>query len=145
MYSLEPPHRGDSNEYTQYIIFNINTKCHPKLSQICSYGNFPRTQERVRNSRGKRVISVRAIEVILYLQYLLQNYKKNITHFKENISFQVKIENTCNFPFIYASVLMAKPSLKLTTLRRLLHHNQAALTTRLRRLSHLLRSNWELP
>ena len=23
MFSLEPPHRGDSNEYTQYTIFNI--------------------------------------------------------------------------------------------------------------------------
>ena len=36
MFSLESPHRGDSNENTQYIIFNINTKNHPKLSQICS-------------------------------------------------------------------------------------------------------------
>ena len=40
MYSLESPHRGDSNEYTQYTIFNINTKNHPKLSNICSYGIF---------------------------------------------------------------------------------------------------------
>ena len=24
MFSLESPHRGDSNEYTQYNIFNIN-------------------------------------------------------------------------------------------------------------------------
>ena len=29
-------------------------------------GFFPGTQERVRNSRGKRAISVRAIEVLLY-------------------------------------------------------------------------------
>ena len=33
MFSLELPHRGDSNEYT---IFNVNTKNHPILSQICS-------------------------------------------------------------------------------------------------------------
>ena len=26
MFSIESPHRGDSNEYTQYTIFNINTK-----------------------------------------------------------------------------------------------------------------------
>ena len=26
VFSLESPHRGDSNEYTQYTIFNINTK-----------------------------------------------------------------------------------------------------------------------
>ena len=40
MFSLESPHRGDSNENTQYIIFYINKKKHPKLSQICSYGLF---------------------------------------------------------------------------------------------------------
>ena len=39
MFSLESPHRGDSNKYTQYTIFNINKK-HPKLSQICRYGIF---------------------------------------------------------------------------------------------------------
>ena len=26
MFSLESPHRGDSNEYTQYNIFNIKMK-----------------------------------------------------------------------------------------------------------------------
>ena len=26
MFSLESPHRGDSNEYTQYTIFNIKKK-----------------------------------------------------------------------------------------------------------------------
>ena len=34
MLSLESPHRDDSNEYTQYIIFNIKRN-HPKFSQIC--------------------------------------------------------------------------------------------------------------
>ena len=59
-------YRGDSNEYTQYTIFNI--KNHPKLSHICSYGIlFQGTQEGVRNSRGKRAISVQAIEVLLYM------------------------------------------------------------------------------
>ena len=65
--SLESPHRGDSNEYTQYTIFIINTKItinYPKSAGI----RFLRgTQERVRNSREKRVISGRAIEVLLYL------------------------------------------------------------------------------
>ena len=59
VFSLESPHRGDSNEHTQYTIFNINKKIilrypksaaiytiyhfqykqenHPKISQICSY------------------------------------------------------------------------------------------------------------
>ena len=35
--SSESPQRGDSNEYTQYTIFNIEEN-HPKLSQTCSYG-----------------------------------------------------------------------------------------------------------
>ena len=26
MFSLKPPHRGDSNEYTQYTLFNIKKK-----------------------------------------------------------------------------------------------------------------------
>ena len=42
VFSLESPHRGDSNEYTQYTIFNIKMKIILKLSQICSYGCFPR-------------------------------------------------------------------------------------------------------
>ena len=68
VFSLESPHRGDSNEYTQYTIFNIRKEKYPKLSQICSYGIFSMgTLKRVRNSRGKRAISVRAIEVLLYM------------------------------------------------------------------------------
>ena len=35
MFSLELPHRGDSNEYTQYTIFSIKIENHPKLSLIC--------------------------------------------------------------------------------------------------------------
>ena len=41
MFSLQSPHRGDSNECTQFTIFNINTeKNQPKLSQICKYSIF---------------------------------------------------------------------------------------------------------
>ena len=40
MFSLGSPHGGDSNEYTQYTIFNMNKKKHPKLSKVCSYGLF---------------------------------------------------------------------------------------------------------
>ena len=42
LFSLESPHRGDSNDNTQYTIFNIKNENHPKLSQIYSYGIFPR-------------------------------------------------------------------------------------------------------
>ena len=70
VFSLESPHRGDSNEFTPYTTFNIKKENHPKLSLICSYGFLCQgTQERVRISRGKRAISVRATEVLLYLAY----------------------------------------------------------------------------
>ena len=52
--SLESPQRGDSNEYTQYTIFQYEKE------------NFQWTQERVRNRRGNIANSVRAIEVLLY-------------------------------------------------------------------------------
>ena len=43
VFSLESPHRGDSNEYTQYTIFNIQKKIilnYPKSAAIgfCSKG-----------------------------------------------------------------------------------------------------------
>ena len=40
MFSLASPHRGDSNEYTQFTIFNINTKHHLKLSKSAAMGFF---------------------------------------------------------------------------------------------------------
>ena len=71
MSSLESPHQGDSNEYTQYTNFNIKKKKialnYPKSAAM---GFSKGTQKRVRNSHGKRAISVRAIEVLLYLSYL---------------------------------------------------------------------------
>ena len=32
VFFLEPPHRGDTNEYTQYTIFQYKKENHPKLS-----------------------------------------------------------------------------------------------------------------
>ena len=72
MLSLESPHRGDSNKYTQHNIVNIKkniTQNHPKSAAI---GFFPRDSRRVRNSRGKRAISVRDTEALLYLSGSLQ-------------------------------------------------------------------------
>ena len=40
MFTLESPHRGDSNEYTQYTIFQYEKEAHLKSSQICSNGMF---------------------------------------------------------------------------------------------------------
>ena len=43
MFSLESPRRGDSNEYTQYSIFDIKKKItlnYLKYNNVCSYGIF---------------------------------------------------------------------------------------------------------
>ena len=45
VYSLESPHRGDSNEYTQHTVINITKKIilnHPIYDNVSSYGIFPR-------------------------------------------------------------------------------------------------------
>ena len=68
MFSLESPHRGDSNEYIQYTIFNIKKKIILNYPDSAAMGLFlVRTRGRVRNSYGKRAISVRATEVLLYI------------------------------------------------------------------------------
>ena len=70
-FSLELLHRGDSNEYTQYTctIFNIKMKISVNYSKSAAVGFFLGTQELARNSRGKRAIGVRAIEVLLYFRF----------------------------------------------------------------------------
>ena len=70
VFSLESPHRGDSNEYTKYTIFNTNKKNILNYPKSAAMGSFPRTQEGVQNSRGKQANSVRAIEVLLYLDII---------------------------------------------------------------------------
>ena len=56
VFSLESPHRGDSNEYIQHTIINIYktiTRNYPKYNNVHSYRSFfVRTQERVRNNRN---------------------------------------------------------------------------------------------
>ena len=60
VFSMESSHRGDSNEYTKFTIFNKKKKKKIILnhSESAAMGFFQETQERVRNSRGKRAISV---------------------------------------------------------------------------------------
>ena len=67
MLSLESPHRGDSNVATQYTVFIIKNKISIHYLKSAAMGFFLGTQKRVRNSRGKRAVSVRATEVLLYL------------------------------------------------------------------------------
>ena len=40
VFSLESPHRGDSNEYTQYTIFKIKRKIDPNYLKSASMGFF---------------------------------------------------------------------------------------------------------
>ena len=68
VFLFESPHRGDSNEYTQYTNVNIKRKNTLNYPKSAAMGLFQGTQEWVRNSRGKRAISVRANEVLLYVR-----------------------------------------------------------------------------
>ena len=40
MFSLESPHRGDSNEYTKYTIFNIKKKITLNYPESAAMGFF---------------------------------------------------------------------------------------------------------
>ena len=42
VFSLESPHRGDSNKYTQYTIFNMNKKNTLNYSKSAVMDFFPR-------------------------------------------------------------------------------------------------------
>ena len=41
-FSLESPHRGGSNEYTQYAIFKLTKKITPSYPKFVDVGYFPR-------------------------------------------------------------------------------------------------------
>ena len=71
LYSLESPRRSNSNEYTQHIIYakiryisriSLND-CFLEISE-----EFSRDLKRARISNGKRAISVRVIEDLLYVE-----------------------------------------------------------------------------
>ena len=47
VFSLESPHRGNSNEYTQHTIFNITKKITLNYIISAAMGFFIGTQERV--------------------------------------------------------------------------------------------------
>ena len=62
VFLLESPHQGDSNEYTQYISFNIKKKINLNYPKSAAMGFFPRGSS---NNHGKRAISIRATAVLL--------------------------------------------------------------------------------
>ena len=61
MFSLEPPHRDDSNEYIQYTVFKIKRKSPSIISNQQLWDNFPR------DSRAslKQPLTSRTTEVLL--------------------------------------------------------------------------------
>ena len=76
MFLLELPHQGDSHEYTQYTICNINKENKKKrkkkqitlnYSESADMRLFPGDSRTIRNSPVKRAISVRATEGLLYV------------------------------------------------------------------------------
>ena len=65
MFSLESPNRDDSNENSQYTIFNIKKKINLNYPKSAAMGFSQGLKNKLENSRGKQAISVRAIEVLL--------------------------------------------------------------------------------
>ena len=63
VFSLESPHQGDSNEYTQYTIFNIKKKININHPKSAAMGFFLWIQERVE-------FETAATEVLLYIHCL---------------------------------------------------------------------------
>ena len=76
VFSLESPHRGDSNEYTQYTIFNIKKK----LAL-----NFPKSAAMVFVSKGLKNEFETAVEnepsvfEPLKIEVLLYNVQSNLS------------------------------------------------------------------
>ena len=65
---------------TQRYHFQHKKENNPKLSKSEAMGFFQGTQERVRNSCGKRAISVRATEGILYMQFVCYSQRHFVFH-----------------------------------------------------------------
>ena len=82
VFSLESPHRGDSNEYTQYILFYIKIKSPPKIKpnlQLCFFSTGLKNQFETAVVN----ISVRATKGLLYIFYS----SSSLTIFNEFLPF----------------------------------------------------------
>ena len=54
MFTLESPHRGDSNEYTQYTVFNMNKKNTLNYPKSAAMNLFPKG---LKNEFGTAVVN----------------------------------------------------------------------------------------
>ena len=66
VFSLKSPQWGNSNEYTQYTIYNIKKKITLNYPKSAAMGFFSKGLKNIRNSRGKQVISVHATGGLLW-------------------------------------------------------------------------------
>ena len=66
VFTLESPHRGDSNEYTQYTIFNMNKKNTLNYPKSAAMGCFSKG---LKNEFETAVVN-EAIEVLLYMYFM---------------------------------------------------------------------------
>ena len=74
VFSLELPHRGDSNKFTQYTIFNVKRHLTKLFLNLQLWEFFKGLKNESETAvRGKRVtcINVRVIEVLLYVAFKL--------------------------------------------------------------------------
>ena len=67
-----------STHNTPFSIFKKKKKLTLNYPKSSAMGFFLGTQERVQNNRGKRAISVRATEVLLYIGRLKESLTSNI-------------------------------------------------------------------
>ena len=91
VFSLESPHRGDSNEYTQNTIFNIKEKSTLKFPKSAARGFFQGTQKRARDSRGKQAISGRDT-VVRSTRFSGAESRRKVL--KSRPGFAIRIENS---------------------------------------------------
>ena len=81
MYSLESPHRGDSNEYTQHTIIVKEIKKIPKLSLFASWPGTMINPQWLELPMSRTIFygpkDVRAIEVRLYIELGIKTYNND--------------------------------------------------------------------
>ena len=121
VFLLESPNWGDSNEYTQHTVFNIKRRIRLNYPKSAAKGFFLGTQEHVRNSCGKRAISVRATEVLLYMSFSRLYQKSGYWLYLSNLEpskllFSVtftleeihQIYHNCKIVIVYTGTYLSK-------------------------------------
>ena len=97
VFTLESPHRGDSNEYTQYTIFQYEKEKHPKLSQICSYGNFSKG---LKNEFERAVVNEPSVfePLKFYCNYIFQKEHTLASFYRLSKKQYLQHKNSKHFP-----------------------------------------------